>query len=140
VVSPSPFDCNIAGVSVIKPLVAFYDIHEGKREVLFFCSVPDPIALHFAVNTALKSSNKEDKKNPTKKNTVIFFLFRKYRDGLLEAITSSLPSTPLSSSADRDDYLIGKNLINISLCKLLTWKSQKNSALGIISLIPNKNC
>lgn len=30
----------------------------------------------------------------------------KYRDGIFEAITSSLPSTPLSSTADRDEYLI----------------------------------
>ncbi|XP_038217708.1 uncharacterized protein LOC119836451 [Zerene cesonia] len=30
----------------------------------------------------------------------------KYRDGFFEAITSSLPSTPLMSSADRDEYLI----------------------------------
>ncbi|XP_045508296.1 uncharacterized protein LOC123704078 [Colias croceus] len=30
----------------------------------------------------------------------------KYRDGFFEAITSSLPSTPLTSSADRDEYLI----------------------------------
>jgi hypothetical protein len=28
-------------VSAINPLVAFYDIHEGKREVLFFYIVPD---------------------------------------------------------------------------------------------------
>jgi hypothetical protein len=27
---------SIAGVSAINPLVAFYDIHGGKREVLFF--------------------------------------------------------------------------------------------------------
>jgi hypothetical protein len=26
----------ISGVSAINPLVAFYDIHGGKREVLFF--------------------------------------------------------------------------------------------------------
>jgi hypothetical protein len=32
---------SIAGVSAIKPLVAFYDIHGGKREVLFFYFVPD---------------------------------------------------------------------------------------------------
>jgi hypothetical protein len=32
---------SISGVSAINPLVAFYDIREGKREVLFFCSVPD---------------------------------------------------------------------------------------------------
>jgi hypothetical protein len=32
---------SISGVSVIIPLVAFYDIHGGKREVLFFYFVPD---------------------------------------------------------------------------------------------------
>jgi hypothetical protein len=32
---------SISGVSAISPLVAFYDIHGGKREVLFFYFVPD---------------------------------------------------------------------------------------------------
>jgi hypothetical protein len=32
---------SISGVSAIKTLVAFYDIHGGKREVLFFYLVPD---------------------------------------------------------------------------------------------------
>jgi hypothetical protein len=32
---------SISGISVINPLVAFYDIHGGKREVLFFYFVPD---------------------------------------------------------------------------------------------------
>jgi hypothetical protein len=32
---------SISGVSAINPLVAFYDIHRGKREVLFFYFVPD---------------------------------------------------------------------------------------------------
>jgi hypothetical protein len=32
---------SILGVSAINPLVAFYDIHGGKREVLFFYSVRD---------------------------------------------------------------------------------------------------
>jgi hypothetical protein len=31
----------ISGVSAINPLVPFYDIHGGKREVLFFYFVPD---------------------------------------------------------------------------------------------------
>jgi hypothetical protein len=31
---------SISGVSAINPLVAFYDIHRGKREVLFFHFVP----------------------------------------------------------------------------------------------------
>jgi hypothetical protein len=31
----------ISGVSAINPLVAFYDIHGGKGEVLFFYFVPD---------------------------------------------------------------------------------------------------
>jgi hypothetical protein len=33
---------SISGVSAINPLVAFYDIHGGKRTVLFFYFVPDP--------------------------------------------------------------------------------------------------
>jgi hypothetical protein len=32
---------SISGVSAFNPLVAFYDIHGGKREVLFFYFVPD---------------------------------------------------------------------------------------------------
>jgi hypothetical protein len=32
---------SISGVSAIYPLVAIYDIHGGKREVLFFYFVPD---------------------------------------------------------------------------------------------------
>jgi hypothetical protein len=32
---------SISGVSAINPLVAFYDIHGGKREVVFFYFVPD---------------------------------------------------------------------------------------------------
>jgi hypothetical protein len=32
---------SISGVSVVNPLVAFYDIHGRKREVLFFYFVPD---------------------------------------------------------------------------------------------------
>jgi hypothetical protein len=32
---------SISGVSAINPLVAFYDIHGGKRDVLFFNFVPD---------------------------------------------------------------------------------------------------
>jgi hypothetical protein len=31
----------ISGVSAINPLVAFYDTHGGKRDVLFFYFVPD---------------------------------------------------------------------------------------------------
>jgi hypothetical protein len=32
---------SISGVSAVNPLVAFYDIHGRKREVLFFYFVPD---------------------------------------------------------------------------------------------------
>jgi hypothetical protein len=32
---------SILGVSAINPLIAFYDIHGGKREVLSFYFVPD---------------------------------------------------------------------------------------------------
>jgi hypothetical protein len=32
---------SISGVTAINPLVAFYDIHGGKREVLCFYFAPD---------------------------------------------------------------------------------------------------
>jgi hypothetical protein len=32
---------SISGANAVNPLVAFYDIHGGKREVLFFYFVPD---------------------------------------------------------------------------------------------------
>jgi hypothetical protein len=32
---------SISGISAMNPLVPFYDIHGGKREVLFFYLVPD---------------------------------------------------------------------------------------------------
>jgi hypothetical protein len=32
---------SISGVSAINPLVAFYEIHGGKRKVVFFYFVPD---------------------------------------------------------------------------------------------------
>jgi hypothetical protein len=47
---------SISGVSAINPLVAFYDIHGGKREVLFFYFVPDTtrdytlVTIHFQFN------------------------------------------------------------------------------------------
>jgi hypothetical protein len=34
---------SVSDVSAINPLVAFYDIHGGKREVLFFYFVLDTI-------------------------------------------------------------------------------------------------
>jgi hypothetical protein len=43
---------SISGVSAINPVVAFYDIHGGKREVLFFYFVPDTTRdfLYYACN------------------------------------------------------------------------------------------
>jgi hypothetical protein len=38
---------SISDVSAIIPLVAFYDIHGGKREVLYFYFVPDTTRDHF---------------------------------------------------------------------------------------------
>jgi hypothetical protein len=37
---------SISGVSAINPLVAFYDIHGRKSEVLFFYFVPDTTRDH----------------------------------------------------------------------------------------------
>jgi hypothetical protein len=43
---------SISGVSAINPLVTFYDIHRGKREVLFFYFSRTP---HETINTTLYS-------------------------------------------------------------------------------------
>jgi hypothetical protein len=40
---------SISGVSAINPLVAFYNIHGGKREVLFFYFVPDTSRDHLVI-------------------------------------------------------------------------------------------
>jgi hypothetical protein len=52
---------SISGVSAINPLVAFYDIHGEKREVLFFYFVPDTTRdfSRFA-KIVLLTSNHED--------------------------------------------------------------------------------
>jgi hypothetical protein len=41
---------SISGVSAINPLVAFYDIHGVKREVLYFYFVPDTTRHHTPTN------------------------------------------------------------------------------------------
>jgi hypothetical protein len=40
---------SISGVSSINPLVAFYDIHGGKREMLFFYLVPDTTRDYYGI-------------------------------------------------------------------------------------------
>jgi hypothetical protein len=40
---------SISGVSAINPLVAFYDIHGRKREMLFFYFVPETTRDHCIV-------------------------------------------------------------------------------------------
>jgi hypothetical protein len=48
---------SISGVSAIIPLVAFYDIHGGKREVLFFYFVPDTTRDTLIINCIVLSCN-----------------------------------------------------------------------------------
>jgi hypothetical protein len=48
---------SISGVSAINPLVAFYDIHRGKREVLFFYFVPDTTRERYIVPLLKKRLN-----------------------------------------------------------------------------------
>jgi hypothetical protein len=53
------------GVSAINPLVPFYDIHGGKREVLFFYFVPDTTrdtftAFHFLILIIFFSGQKRE--------------------------------------------------------------------------------
>jgi hypothetical protein len=49
---------SISDVSAINPLVAFYDIHGGKREVLFFYFVPDTTR-DYNLQHFFKSSHKK---------------------------------------------------------------------------------
>jgi hypothetical protein len=52
---------SISGVSAINsPLVAFYDIHGGKREVLFFYFVPDTTRDEFNPETKDKLTFSEE--------------------------------------------------------------------------------
>jgi hypothetical protein len=46
---------SISGVSAINPLVAFYDIHGGKREVLFVYFVPGTTRVY--INSVQLTSN-----------------------------------------------------------------------------------
>jgi hypothetical protein len=57
VVSPSPSDRSL---SAVNPLVAFYDIHGTKREVLFFYIVPDTTrdTLHYFINIGKNSEDR----------------------------------------------------------------------------------
>jgi hypothetical protein len=48
---------SISGVSAINPLVAFYDIHGGKSEMLFFYFVPDTTRDTQVFSQTLKASN-----------------------------------------------------------------------------------
>jgi hypothetical protein len=54
---------SISGVSAINPLVAFYDIHGRKREVLFFYFVPDTTRDKLTFTNWLKSSLIEELAN-----------------------------------------------------------------------------
>jgi hypothetical protein len=45
-----------SGISAINALVAFYDIHGAKREVLFFYFVPDTTRdLHYILSLAINT-------------------------------------------------------------------------------------
>jgi hypothetical protein len=58
---------STSGVSAINPLVAFYDIHGGKGEVLFFYFVPDTtINLHLAIMDSTRNKRCEQTENPRK--------------------------------------------------------------------------
>jgi hypothetical protein len=49
---------SISGVSAINPLVAFYDIHGGKREVSFILSwTPNETTNSMYVNCTVRSWN-----------------------------------------------------------------------------------
>jgi hypothetical protein len=53
---------SLSGVSAINPLVAFYDIHGGKREVLFFYFVSDTTRDHKYNKNCIRKSMRMNKK------------------------------------------------------------------------------
>jgi hypothetical protein len=54
---------SISGVSAINPLVAFCDVHGGKREVIFFYFVPDTTVQQERVDRTLVSFYNIDTKS-----------------------------------------------------------------------------
>jgi hypothetical protein len=52
---------SISGISAINPLVAFYDIHGGKREALFFYFIPDTTRDSNSYETHIDFNQKETK-------------------------------------------------------------------------------
>jgi hypothetical protein len=46
---------SISGGDVVNPLVAFYDIHGRKRELLFFCSFPDEVCMYLCMYVVLSN-------------------------------------------------------------------------------------
>jgi hypothetical protein len=59
---------SISGVTAINPLVAFYDIHGGKREVPFFYFVPDTTR-HRTFGAAIDNKNKHTNKTKIQKRS-----------------------------------------------------------------------
>jgi hypothetical protein len=60
-VSPSPSDYSLSQLGMLLILAAFYDIHGRKREVLFFCSVPD---IGFVINNNNKVPHSHQLSSP----------------------------------------------------------------------------
>jgi hypothetical protein len=51
VIGGKPIAVLLQSISDVNPLVAFYDIHRGKREVLFFYFVPDTTRDYYKLTT-----------------------------------------------------------------------------------------
>jgi hypothetical protein len=66
---------SISGVSAINPLVAFYDIHGGKKEVIFFYLVPDTTRGKIISNYKILKSHKIQVSKPTQFHTIVHRCF-----------------------------------------------------------------
>jgi hypothetical protein len=76
---------SISGVSAINPLVAFYDIHGRKGEVLFFCSIPNTTrGYNNKVNVLLQQSQKWYNLfiYPGKRRNILEFTLTAYQESL----------------------------------------------------------
>jgi hypothetical protein len=74
---------SISDVSAINPLFAFYDIHGGKREVLFFYFVPDTTrdtCITFIKHKKMALNPQMDcdlvQRDPLVTSTVVFMLYK----------------------------------------------------------------
>jgi hypothetical protein len=98
---------SISGVSAVNPLVAFYEIHGGKREGLFFYFVPDTTRDIIKVKEAIKvysavklSKDDEDEMLVSCVPCQLFHYFNEVCNVLQKRIREETPLIPFGQCGD----------------------------------------